>query len=117
METVFMKGMKKLFRILFEKYYIFLTRKCLEVGKILNSVQYTYLKYYFHQLASHTNCFMLVSTNPQNLSAVHFKHSVFMFSIIISFRRKSAQVRMRGLISKVLGHSSKSKSCENLNVI
>lgn len=32
-------------------------------------------------------------------------------------RRKSAQVRMKGLIEKVLGHENKSKSCENLNVI
>merc|ERR1711928_176150 len=31
-------------------------------------------------------------------------------------RRKSAQVRMKGLIEKVLGHETKSKSCENLNV-
>jgi hypothetical protein len=33
------------------------------------------------------------------------------------FRRKSAQARMKGLIEKVLGHETKSKSCENLNVI
>jgi hypothetical protein len=32
-------------------------------------------------------------------------------------RRKSAQVRVRGIIGKILGQEKKSKSCENLNVI